>query len=55
MEEILGYVHYSYQYLIRYFQHQLRIKITVDIKELVSTDFNESWVSVTGLNCLNGH
>lgn len=44
-EEILQCERYSYQDLVRFFDYQLRLKIRSDRKHLVSSDFNERWVT----------
>lgn len=40
--------------MVRFFRHQLRMKITSDLKRLISMYFCESWVSVASLVRVNG-
>ena len=53
-EGILRGEGYSYQDLILFFKHQLRVKIRTDQKRLHSTDFSERWVKVASLVFLRG-
>lgn len=53
IEEIFRYERYSHQDLTIFFRHQLIMKIGSDRKRSLSTDFSETWVSLTSLLPVN--
>lgn len=45
---------YSHQDLASFFGHKPKMKIRTDKKCLLLADFNEIWVKVASLVCMNG-